>query len=136
MIAPDQAAEIIKETHPHTKASDVYALGMVTRQVFDQTTLIWGQEAVSGKIPYDGKKDYNVMFLVTQEKELPERPERMPNGEEVKDELWELLTRCWSYEREARPNAHEVKEAIKLLDLMVVQRVHGKSEGWEDLTHG
>jgi hypothetical protein len=52
------------------------------------------------------------MFLVTQEKELPERPERMPNGERITDELWALLIRCWSHDREARPSAYMVTEAV------------------------
>ncbi|CEL63271.1 Tyrosine-protein kinase JAK1 OS=Homo sapiens GN=JAK1 PE=1 SV=2 [Rhizoctonia solani AG-1 IB] len=95
------AAEIVKETHPHTEASDVYALGMTIYEV------------ISGKIPYEGKGDYNVIFLVAQGSELPERFERMPNGERITDELWALLTRCWSYEREARPSANVVMEAMK-----------------------
>ncbi|CAE6507503.1 unnamed protein product [Rhizoctonia solani] len=92
------AAEILQETNPHTEASDVYALGM---------------ETISGEIPYYGKNEYNVIRLVTLERELPVRPTCMPIGDGKTDKLWKLLVRCWSYEPESRPSAAEVTAAMK-----------------------
>ncbi|EUC60960.1 tyrosine kinase family catalytic domain protein [Rhizoctonia solani AG-3 Rhs1AP] len=95
------AAEILQQTNPHTEASDVYALGMTI------------YETISGEIPYHGKNEYNVIRLVTLEKELPERPSCIPVGDEKADMLWKLLTQCWSYEPEARPSASQVATAMK-----------------------
>ncbi|CAE6450814.1 unnamed protein product [Rhizoctonia solani] len=95
------AAELLRQTSPHTEASDVYSLGMTI------------YETISGEIPYHGKNEYNVICLVTLEKELPERPNCMPVGDEKADMLWKLLTQCWSYEPEARPSASEVATAMK-----------------------
>ncbi|KDN45860.1 hypothetical protein RSAG8_04693, partial [Rhizoctonia solani AG-8 WAC10335] len=95
------AAEILQQTNPHTQASDVYALGMTI------------YETVSGEIPYHGKNEYNVIRLVTLEKELPERPKCMPIGDRKADKLWKLLVQCWSYEPEGRPSAAEITSAMK-----------------------
>ncbi|KAF8700054.1 GAT domain, partial [Rhizoctonia solani] len=92
-------AEIIDETSPHTEMSDVYALGM---------------ETISGKIPYLGKGDSNVIRLVTVKQEHPERPECMCGGEN-EDSLWNLLVRCWSFEPTARPSAAEVTTIMKTI---------------------
>ncbi|CAE7080578.1 unnamed protein product [Rhizoctonia solani] len=97
------AAEILQQTNPHTKASDVYALGMTI------------YETITGEIPYHGKNEFNVMRLVTLEKELPERPQCMLVGDRRADKLWEMLVQCWSYEPEARPSAADVAMAMKEL---------------------
>ncbi|KAH7322185.1 kinase-like domain-containing protein [Rhizoctonia solani] len=95
------AAEILQEINPHTESSDVYALGMTI------------YETISGEIPYHGKNEYNVICLVTLERELPARPTCMPIGDGETDKLWKLLVRCWSYAPESRPSATEVTSAMK-----------------------
>ncbi|KDN45861.1 hypothetical protein RSAG8_04694, partial [Rhizoctonia solani AG-8 WAC10335] len=95
------AAEIIEETSPHTEASDVYALGMTI------------YETMTGKVPYNGKSESNVIRLVTVKKALPERPECMSADDKKANTLWELLVWCWSYEPAARPSAAKVKDTMK-----------------------
>ncbi|CUA75191.1 hypothetical protein RSOLAG22IIIB_05756 [Rhizoctonia solani] len=103
------AAEIIEETSPHTEASDVYALGMTI------------YETMTGKAPYHGKGETNVMLLVTVKKEFPERPESIPNDGGSGDDLWKLLVRCWSFDPTLRPSADEVTTTTQLV-LSVVER--------------
>ncbi|CAE6433404.1 unnamed protein product [Rhizoctonia solani] len=98
------AAEIIEETSPHTEASDVYALGMTI------------YETMTGKAPYHGKGETNVMLLVTVKKEFPERPESIPNDGGSGDDLWKLLVRCWSFDPTLRPSADEVTTTMKNID--------------------
>ncbi|CAE6469551.1 unnamed protein product [Rhizoctonia solani] len=94
------SAELLQETSPHTKVSDIYALGMTI------------YETMTGKVPFQGRTDANVILRVTN-KEFPERPECMPIGDQRSDKLWELLVRCWSYEPEARPNADEATKTMR-----------------------
>ncbi|CAE6453901.1 unnamed protein product [Rhizoctonia solani] len=97
------AAEIIEETTSHTKASDVYALGMTI------------YETVTGMVPYQGKSESNVIRLVTVKKELPERTKVILNDAGTVDKLWKLLTECWSFEPTERPSAAKVTEVMKAI---------------------
>ncbi|CAE7092110.1 unnamed protein product [Rhizoctonia solani] len=97
------AAEIIEETTPHTKASDIYALGMTI------------YETVTGMVPYQGKSEMNVMRLVTVKKELPERPEPALDNTGITDKLWELLIKCWSFQPAERPSAAKVAEVMRAI---------------------
>ncbi|KAG8729973.1 hypothetical protein FRC11_007615, partial [Ceratobasidium sp. 423] len=92
-------AEIIEETSPHTEASDVYALGMTI------------YETITGKVPYQGKGESNVIRLVTVKGESPEQPECMSSDDQSGGNLWNLLVRCWSFEPSARPSVIEVTTA-------------------------
>ncbi|CAE6493226.1 unnamed protein product [Rhizoctonia solani] len=105
------AAEIIQESSPHSEASDVYALGMNIR--FRMSTA--KQEVATGKLPYDDKKEHTIIYLVVVKKEVPDRPEKMFFRSESRDQLWELLLRCWSFEPTARPSAVEVTEVMKTI---------------------
>ncbi|CUA74298.1 hypothetical protein RSOLAG22IIIB_11117 [Rhizoctonia solani] len=97
------AAEIIQGSS-QTEASDVYSLGMTILEIMTE------------KIPYHGKADATVMFLVVLQKEPPARPENMPLGRNDTDKLWKLLLRCWAYDPVLRPTAVEVTDVMKLID--------------------
>ncbi|CAE6471540.1 unnamed protein product [Rhizoctonia solani] len=91
------APEIIEGESKATRASDIYALGMVIL------------ETITGEIPYAGVKDPAIMFKVLQ-KILPSRSQtHIPTGIEQADRLWVMLTRCWAHDPSERPKALEVK---------------------------
>ncbi|CAE6507475.1 unnamed protein product, partial [Rhizoctonia solani] len=94
------APEILQDTTGHTEASDVYALGMTI------------YETVTGKVPYHGKSDTAVIQAALVNKEHPERPEVMLNDKTSADDLWSLLTMCWSFEPLGRPSVSDVLKAV------------------------
>ncbi|CAE6374118.1 unnamed protein product [Rhizoctonia solani] len=98
------AAELIigSITTPN-EASDVYALGMTI------------YEALAGTIPYNGKNEPNIMYLVTTKREPPERPKEIPTGRKDADKLWKTLLRCWSFDPKARPNAGQVAVIMRTI---------------------
>ncbi|QRW23247.1 protein tyrosine kinase domain-containing protein [Rhizoctonia solani] len=97
------ASELITGSGSQSQASDVYALGMTIYEVF------------SGTLPYDGKLEHTIMYLVIVKREPPERPASIPTGRRDGDELWDLLLRCWAFEATARPTASEVTGAMRTI---------------------
>ncbi|KAH7322112.1 kinase-like domain-containing protein, partial [Rhizoctonia solani] len=95
------AAEIITESGMHSKSSDVYALAMVRVD-----------EVFAGTVPYDGRREPTIIYLVVTKREPPVRPEGIPSSRKAGDELWGLLLRCWSFEPSARPSANEVAKFV------------------------
>ncbi|KAH7322151.1 kinase-like domain-containing protein [Rhizoctonia solani] len=102
------APEFIKDSglSLRTKASDIYALGMV-----------YIYEAIVGKIPYYGETELQVIIMVAMKKAPPQRPDWIRSGHESGDKLWDLLTRCWSWEPEARPSVTEVTSIIRTINI-------------------
>lgn len=78
-----------------TKASDCYALGMVTLEV------------LSGKVPFAHDTEWIVMQKVLN-CEHPERPE----GPWFADDLWGILKQCWTTHPESRPSIEVVLECF------------------------
>ncbi|CAE6434950.1 unnamed protein product [Rhizoctonia solani] len=95
------AAEIITESGMHSKSSDVYALAMTIYEIF------------AGVIPYNGRREPTIIYLVVTKREPPVRPEGIPTGRKAGDKLWGLLLRCWSFEPSARPGASKVAKFMK-----------------------
>ncbi|KAG8716715.1 hypothetical protein FRC09_015317 [Ceratobasidium sp. 395] len=80
---------------PTTK-SDVYALGMTILEV------------ISGQVPYHrAKRDATVMNLVIYKREMPDRPQQI-----IRDALWNMLRKTWSYEPAERPKLDEVRNIV------------------------
>ena len=70
-----------------TKASDCYALGMVTLEV------------LTGQPPFSNDSEWIVMQKVLN-CEQPGRPE----GPWFADDLWEMLRQCWATNPNSRPS--------------------------------
>ncbi|CUA69956.1 Tyrosine-protein kinase JAK1 [Rhizoctonia solani] len=107
------APELIKESGEHSRAADVYALGMTIYEV------------MSGTIPYKGKSEHHIVFLVMGKWEPPERPRGIPTGRKDGDKLWGLLSRCWSLEPETRPGASEVAADMRTISSYGLRPVGG-----------
>ncbi|CAE6434943.1 unnamed protein product [Rhizoctonia solani] len=89
----------------HTKASDVFALGMTIYEV------------LTGKVPYHEIKDVTPVILQIIKRDTPTRPVSNPVGHASGDALWQLFMLCWKYEPEGRPSAAEVVEMMKAISM-------------------
>ncbi|KAH7338985.1 hypothetical protein B0J17DRAFT_659384, partial [Rhizoctonia solani] len=69
-------------------------------------------EVIAGKVPYDGKTEMAIMYLVVDQKVPPERPTSISHSHGYENQLWELLVRCWSFEPASRPSVADVVESV------------------------
>ncbi|CAE6517443.1 unnamed protein product [Rhizoctonia solani] len=99
------APELIIGSGLQSKAADVYALAMTIYEI------------MTGTLPYNGKLEHTIIYMVTTKKEPPERPCTIPISHEGGNKLWELLLCCWSFEPEARPSAIETATILKSITL-------------------
>ncbi|CAE6414183.1 unnamed protein product [Rhizoctonia solani] len=98
------APEVLKEEScAFTKESDIYALGMTMFNI------------VSGQLPFSDKSALSFINAVINMKLQPSRPNfnNSLRSDVVKEEMWNLLQRCLTYAPEGRPNANEVKDAVR-----------------------
>ncbi|CAE6454568.1 unnamed protein product [Rhizoctonia solani] len=104
--APELFSEEVKGT---TTASDVYALGM--------TILKYLQETFTSTVPFiEIKSDHAVIKEVALHKRTPLRPQEViPERSLYGDQLWDILTECWSYDPQDRPSAGDVWNQMKLI---------------------
>ncbi|CAE6489045.1 unnamed protein product [Rhizoctonia solani] len=92
--------EILNEESKATIKGDVYSLGMV-RYPNIASRLI------------QVKLTFTRLYWVTDKKH-PLRPEQgMPDNKKHADILWELLTSCWAYGPDSRPDASEVANKLR-----------------------
>ncbi|KDN45839.1 hypothetical protein RSAG8_04672, partial [Rhizoctonia solani AG-8 WAC10335] len=89
----------------HTKASDVFALGMTIYEV------------LTGKVPYHEIKDVAPVILRIIQQEKPTQPVSIPGGHTSGDLLWHLFTLCWKYEPRERPSAATVVEMMNAISM-------------------
>ncbi|KAF8602348.1 kinase-like protein [Ceratobasidium sp. AG-I] len=100
------APELIREEGTFSNEADVFALGMTMLEI------------ITGAVPYHQLKEFGVMYAIAEGR-LPKRPEdKLPTGSEAGDLLWSVLVRCWSFEPQARPTAHEVRHLVTPLKLV------------------
>ncbi|KAH7333944.1 kinase-like domain-containing protein [Rhizoctonia solani] len=85
--------------------ADIFALGM---------TLL---EAITGDVPYrELGREQAVIATILVKKAIPVRPTaHIPQNSAHGDILWDLLTRCWTYEPPNRPPAEEVQSLMILI---------------------
>lgn len=96
---------VISNECQHTKASDVFALGMTIYEV------------LTGKVPYFEIKDVAPVILRIIQRGTPTRPVTIPDDHESGDLIWDLFTLCWKYAPEERPSAGKVAEVMKTIPL-------------------
>ncbi|KDQ06852.1 hypothetical protein BOTBODRAFT_192789 [Botryobasidium botryosum FD-172 SS1] len=99
-MAPELFFPIKDEVAPVTKEGDIYAFGCLAVEILtDQWP--W----------YDIQSDRDVMLKV-HEGQMSPRPESELAVRELTDELWELITSCWSYKPSERPRATAVHRRL------------------------
>ncbi|CUA74372.1 hypothetical protein RSOLAG22IIIB_11162 [Rhizoctonia solani] len=100
------APEILMGTSSHTTAGDIYSLGM---------TIL---EAYTSQIPFPHRTDHSLFMHIVIEKSHPIRPQNsIPINSKDGEKLWNILTRCWSYDPKDRPNAETVWKEMKEITL-------------------
>lgn len=75
-----------------TKAIDIYAFGMLAYEVF------------SGRVPFYDRRTAAAVFAVITTNERPPRPAH----QELSDELWEMIEKCWQKDPSQRPAIQEI----------------------------
>ncbi|KAH7334684.1 kinase-like domain-containing protein [Rhizoctonia solani] len=98
------APEILDESsQKHTAQSDIYALGMTILQI------------LTGKPPYAEMSNRRVLANVFRGV-FPPKPELdgIIRRQYAKDELWNLLLRCWKHDPNLRPTATVIKRTVSI----------------------
>ena len=103
----------LKNSNP-TKRSDIYAFGVVTYQVGNScfitgTVTKNGIQSITGQQPFPGAKDGVIIYNVV----TGERPGRPAGPNEwLSDDVWNLISRCWSPSRDGRPDVNFAMNAL------------------------
>jgi len=97
-----------------TKESDIYAFGMVTYQVRNPRFIISSivqrsVQIITGHQPFPGAKDGLIIYNIVAG-ERPGRP--LDPNEWVSDNVWYLISRCWSSSLKSRPDAKLAKNTL------------------------
>lgn len=92
-----------------TKASDIYAFGMLAYEVglgFRTVTPSYSNhfQIFSGRVPFHDRQDVAAVMTVITTNERPPRPAH----QQLFDQLWEVIERCWQNDPSQRPAIREV----------------------------
>merc|ERR1719378_1554526 len=90
-MAPEQL-----ESHRYSKASDVFAFGVLLYEIF-------AREMAWPNVP-----DTKVVILVSQKKRM-EVPDKVPPA------VRQLMDDCWAHRKSKRPTAEQVRERLRAL---------------------
>jgi hypothetical protein len=93
LIDPQQFG--LQHSHP-TRSSDCYALAMVI------------YETISGNVPFHEDADLTVFVKVLQGR-------HPPRGTKFREDLWEMLGRCWESQPSSRPSIGDVLQYLEVL---------------------
>ena len=92
-----------------TKASDMYAFGMLAYEVGSGFCITRRRHSISpqifsGQLPFHGKKGTAAVLAVMTSDERPSRPAHP----KLNDQLWETIEKCWRRDPLQRPTIQEV----------------------------
>lgn len=92
-----------------TKASDVYAFGMLAYEVGFSFRMVPPSYSIcfqifSGRVPFHDRQDVAAVITVITTNERPPRPAH----QQLSDQLWEMIERCWQKDPLQRPAIREV----------------------------
>jgi serine/threonine protein kinase len=118
-MAPEllSPTDFAREHEFHTKATDVWAFGMVILVCINSLlqfarSLIALQEALSGKVPFQNcRNEVQVMMLVMNGK-VPNKPEGGRCTGKYFDALWDCCCCCWSHNAAERPLMSELRRRL------------------------
>jgi serine/threonine protein kinase len=102
----------------HTKATDVWAFGMVVYVRINITycecfgLLTVSQEALSGKIPFENCRSEVQVMMSVMSRKLPAKPEDGMGLGKLFGVLWECCCSCWGHNPAERPRMTEVRERL------------------------
>ncbi|KAG8735719.1 hypothetical protein FRC11_003066, partial [Ceratobasidium sp. 423] len=87
-------------------------------------------ETFTSTVPFFEKKsDHAVIMGVAVHKKTPMRPQEViPEGSVYGNKLWDILTKCWSYDPKCRPSAGDVWNQMKLITLETPKEFEIKAE--------
>lgn len=95
------APEILEGSTSHSRAGDVYALGMAILEI------------ISGEVPFSRVGEMQIPTMVLVKKATPPRPEKqIPTRSVCGDILWALLMKCWAREPKLRPSSAQVRDIM------------------------
>jgi len=113
-MAPELLFSSSGDLAPVTKEGDVYALGCLALEL---TTDEWPW--------YSIHNNHEFMLKVYEGRTSP-RPENEVATRELSDELWKLITSCWSYKPSERPQATTIHN--RLLSIIGVELPSGQED--------
>ncbi|CEL61217.1 Serine/threonine-protein kinase HT1 OS=Arabidopsis thaliana GN=HT1 PE=1 SV=1 [Rhizoctonia solani AG-1 IB] len=112
------APEILRGKSGHTTAGDVYSLGMTILEV------------LTSEVPFPKKTDLSLYGHIVIHKKRPLRPKTIvPERSIFGNMLWSILTSCWSYEPQLRPDSRTVWDVLITLWLLAEATDTRQAEG-------
>ncbi|KAF9789361.1 kinase-like domain-containing protein [Thelephora terrestris] len=93
----------LKNSNP-TKESDIYSLAVTSYEV------------LAGVLPYGNNRDGIIIFHVVS----GDRPPRPENTQWLRDQIWDMITKCWSEQRETR---WDIRTVVHQLSVSSIQEV-------------
>ncbi|KAG8706665.1 hypothetical protein FRC11_008046, partial [Ceratobasidium sp. 423] len=114
------APEILKGESAHTKAADVYSLGMTILEV------------LTGKVPYANVHELALIVHIVVKSSMPIRPlEVIPRNSVFGNILWAILTSCWTHNTNQRPTADDVRYMMSRIQRKGLVSVTSEAENGE-----
>ncbi|CAE6459087.1 unnamed protein product [Rhizoctonia solani] len=105
-------------TSSPTMTGDIYSLGMTILETF------------TSEVPFPDKSDMWILANILIPKKMPTRPQKcIPTRSIDGDKLWAILTKCWSYDPQDRPNATAVCDEIKRIKSVNLKEMEDEHEG-------
>ena len=104
-----------------SKESDVYSLAMTAFEVCLPTHFTWSSlilslcQVLTWISPYERNWDGTIDFYAV----TGERPARPANAPWLQDDIWTMITACWSESREQRWGIHAVYNQFSMSSIQV-----------------